>query len=131
MGLKTALNSMLNQYQERTGIQYHLTYHLVDEELPDNLEITLYRVVQEALTNTEKHADAQKITLHLQSVDNNIVLTINDDGNGFCLQQIRKKTGIGLQNMRERIELLAGTFHLETSQKKGTYIRVTLPQEKH
>ena len=129
MGLKVALENLLNQYEERIGISVVFDYQVDVIQLSEDIEITLYRITQEALKNIEKHAEAQTVFLKLSTVHHSITLEIRDDGKGFSLPQTHKNTGIGLQNMRERTELLGGTFNIKTSSTSGTQIRVELPQE--
>ena len=128
MGLEVALESLLSQYRERTSTTFSFNYQVDDRQWPEGIDITLYRVIQEALSNIEKYAEAQNVILKLRSKCDSIVLVISDDGKGFSLDQARKKTGIGLQNMRERVELLGGTFTLETSHLTGTRIKVELTE---
>jgi two-component system NarL family sensor kinase len=128
MGLKMALKNLLHEYQQRTKIDYHFSYHR-SLELTDELETTLYLVIQEALTNAEKHAEAHQVTLKIEQKQNDILVKIHDDGTGFSSQKMRKKTGIGLQLIGERIELLGGTVRIASSKGEGTRIIVTLPKE--
>lgn len=128
MGLETALKNLLREYQQRTNIDYHFNYYL-PIELTDELETTLYFVIQEALTNAEKHANAQQILLKIEQKQNDILVRISDDGNGFSSQKVDKKTGIGLQIIDERVELLGGIVRVISSVGEGTQIIVTLPKE--
>jgi len=127
MGLGSALNSLLMQFQERTGITAQRNIELRPQGVPDDAGIMLYRVVQEALTNIERHADAHQVTLRLQQTARHIHLEVSDDGQGFDLAKVAPGRGIGLINMRERVELLGGQFRLDSAPGQGTNIRATLP----
>jgi two-component system, sensor histidine kinase and response regulator len=86
---------------------------------------TLYRIVQEALTNISKYAGATQVQIHIETTDDRIDLTIADNGRGFNCQQ--QATGFGLQGMQERVAALNGEFHLTTSPGSGCQIQVKLP----
>ena len=127
MGLEVALNNLAHQFSERTGILSDIEYKLDNDQLPDHIEISLYRIVQEALSNIEKHAGAKQLMLSVYAERESAILDIKDNGTGFSTETIQNKTGIGLRNMRERVDLLGGVFTLESSLKKGTHINVVLP----
>jgi two-component system NarL family sensor kinase len=127
LGLEAALKSLLNEYEERTGIIVETILHLPKERLPDDIEITLYRVIQEALSNVEKHAEADEVRLTTRFDRRNIYLTLRDNGCGFVPEQHSGAQGIGVRNMHDRIELLSGEFELTSDLNKGTRIRVSLP----
>ena len=130
MGLDAALQDLLDQFHQRTGVT---TKHAISlnstERLPDVVEITLYRVIQEALTNIERHAKATEVSLELEQESTRVKLVLQDDGQGFSVEEqlIGAKDGIGLRNMRERVELLDGEFIIESVKGKGTRLCVTLP----
>lgn len=127
-GLEKALSYLIHQYSERTGIEVSVDYQLDSEALPEDIEITLYRVIQEALTNTERHAQASNVDIVLSARANRVVMDYHDNGVGFDPSQPRRE-GIGLRNMRERVELVAGVFELESSAVAGTSINVKMPIE--
>jgi two-component system NarL family sensor kinase len=127
LGLDTALKALIDQFMERTEIQ--VTYRFdVSTKLPDEIEITVYRLTQESLTNIEKHAQAKNISLQVLQSHRHVMFECFDDGKG-----ISKKSdlfsGIGLINMRERIELIGGDFMLESQRGKGTKVHALLPLE--
>lgn len=125
LGLDTAIKALIDQFLERTGI--HVDYHFqVTTEIPDEIEITLYRLTQESLTNIEKHAQAKHIELQVGQSDRHIVFECLDDGLGFS-HKTELSSGIGLINMRERLELIGGDFILESQRGKGTKVHALLP----
>jgi signal transduction histidine kinase len=93
--------------------------------LPPQVAKTLYRIVQEALTNICKYAEASEVRVQLQTTCDRVLLSIEDNGRGFQLES--RAGGFGLQGMRERIASLNGEFHLETSPEAGCKIEVSLP----
>lgn len=113
LGLKSALYTMINDFSERTGILTNIHLDLPEQRLPDDIEITLYRITQEALTNVEKHAEARHVGLRIWTGEGNIWVEVSDDGKGF--QTNSSADGIGLLNMRERTELLSGHFILKAA----------------
>jgi PAS domain S-box-containing protein len=100
-------------------------------ELDPQREIALYRIAQEALSNVAKHANASRVTMALQAKENAITLRIDDNGIGFNLEDagVRKPIhpGLGLISMRERTELLGGTFAVKATRGQGTTIMATIP----
>ena len=130
MGLEAALQDLLDQLHERTGVNIKRGILLnPSERLPDVVEITLYRVAQEALMNIERHANATEVALELEQQPTIVKLVLQDDGQGFSTDGLPpgSKEGIGLKNMRERVELLDGEFTIESTKGKGTRLHVILP----
>lgn len=100
----------------------------LEENLDQNIQIVVYRIIQECINNTIKHAEAKKITLGISQSENNLKTIIIDDGKGFDPEKIpRSNDGMGLGNIRSRISLLKGTFSIESAEGKGTRIEVNIP----
>src|SRR5204863_9253004 len=91
----------------------------LERRLPAEIETTLYRVVQEALTNVVKHAGAAHVSIVVTSRDSSIAVTIDDDGSGFDPANVRADA-LGLLGMRERLALVGGTLTIESSPDAGT-----------
>ncbi|SEG22191.1 cache domain-containing protein [Marinobacterium lutimaris] len=127
LGLERGLAALLEHFSERTNIRISKEVALPETRLPEDIEITLYRLIQEALTNVEKHADASDIALKLDHQGGKVRLDLKDNGCGFDPQANRHMLGIGLRNMRERVELLGGEYRLDAGEGEGTRIRVALP----
>jgi len=127
LGLASALGNLLEQFSERTGIRIKHEISLPDARLPEDIEMTLYRLVQEALTNVERHADAGELVLRLDHRRSGVRLDLRDNGRGFDPESNKQPSGIGLRNMRERVELLGGEYRLDSGVGEGTRIRVRLP----
>ncbi|WP_114312830.1 sensor histidine kinase [Thermus caldifontis] len=128
LGLEAALKRMAEEFQERTGIRANLLCRLRGR-LPETHETALYRVVQEALTNVARHAQARQVSVVLQQEGDEISLVVEDDGQGFPPQA---QPGLGILGMRERIELLGGRFQMESLPGLGTtlYARIPLKEVK-
>lgn len=127
MGLTSALKNLLEEYEMRTGIQVSTDLNFPTQRLADDIEITLYRVVQEALCNVEKHADANKVTLKTWVQGGHVWVALKDNGVGFDQRTCQHTSGIGLRNMHDRIELLSGELLLSSVRGQGTQLRVKLP----
>ncbi len=131
-GLVTALRMLSKDFEKVHSVRTSFREtHAVPGPVDPNIEIALYRIAQEALSNTAKHARAQSVTLDLDRQDASIRLTIADDGTGFGEKDAARARdeghGMGLMSMRERSELLGGTFRVDTAADRGTTIIVTLP----
>jgi signal transduction histidine kinase len=104
---------------------------LSDLNIPSPVATNIYRIIQEALTNVLKHAKASRVSIILNCHSGQIIAIVEDDGCGFDLEkpnQGRGKPRLGLLGMKERAELMGGTFTVESESGKGTtvYIRVPL-----
>ena len=124
LGLLPAIRSLCERWQSVTGCVY-------TAQLPDALPTltpaqtsTVFRCVQEALTNTARHAHAQRVDVHLHTDPEHLHLRVSDDGRG--LPDVTHR-GLGLIGMRERVEALGGTHDLQSSPGRGTFLRISVP----
>jgi two-component system sensor histidine kinase DegS len=99
---------------------------LGEERLPTELETALYRIVQEGLTNAAKHAEPSRASVLLTPKNGSVLLVLEDDGRGFDTTN-GKRAGLGLEGMRERVELLEGRLTIESSEDAGTTVVVEVP----
>jgi signal transduction histidine kinase len=123
-GLLGALQQLTENLQVETGVAPHI--YLDIQPLPNlsaALEVAVYRITQEALTNAVKHARAKTITVTLR-LESNLTLSIRDDGQGLPEHY---RSGLGLRSMRERAEELCGSLLIETHARQGTEIKAVLP----
>ncbi len=127
LGIREAIESHVSQFVSRTGIPVELVARCSSSDIPAEATTTIYRIVQEALNNISKYANAKKVSIKLGVEGNEIQLQILDDGVGFDLSQVRTEHTLGLVGMRERARLLGGNFLLQASPGEGTSIAVTLP----
>ncbi|MDE1224439.1 cache domain-containing protein [Vibrio aestuarianus] len=126
IGLQAALTTLLDDYKSHSTIKIDTLFDTQPGKLKSEVATTLYRVVQESLNNIEKHAHAQQVTVILQQMGNFLQLLIRDDGVGFNLNDAQVRRGIGLRNMRERVEFIGGEFELSSETGFGTEITVLL-----
>jgi signal transduction histidine kinase len=124
-GLAPALERLVQTYSETTGIPVEFEAGL-GERLPPEVETTLYRIVQEALTNIVKHAEARSVSVLLVRREGSVTAVIEDDGRGFDPESTRED-GLGLLGMRERVELHDGRLKIEASPGSGTTLVVEMP----
>ncbi|MFN8353893.1 MAG: histidine kinase [Spirosomataceae bacterium] len=131
-GVVAALRLLCEQTQKTVGIEVKLHANLPLKRLAEPTEIGIYRITQEALTNSLKHADATQIIITLEQQGPIILLKIQDDGKGFSLRKIQAQpkqelSGNGLNNIRTRARLLGGECKILAKHGKGTQISVKLP----
>jgi len=124
LGLKSALKIMAKDFGKREQIDYHISISDKIPVLSDEENIHLYRIVQEALKNIEKYAEATHVSIDLDSDHSTLTLKISDNGRGFSEQA---QSGLGLMGMRERAELIHGTVEIESNLGKGVKITVNVP----
>jgi PAS domain S-box-containing protein len=127
LGLLPTLNSMFARYTKQTQVQVHFEHRGIDARLAPEVEITAYRVLQEALTNVARHAQVREVRVQLWSDGAMLHLQIHDAGPGFDVAStLVDGSGSGLLGMRERVSLLDGEMTLQ-SDAEGTRITVHLP----
>jgi signal transduction histidine kinase len=131
LGLVPALDCFVAEWSERFGIKAEFKAVNVDDEgLDPDLETNLYRITQEALTNTAKHASATSANVILEQKPGVLKLIIEDNGKGFSQADGGRATdmhGLGLGGMRDRARLVGASFEIESSEDAGTSIFITVP----
>ncbi len=128
LGLAAALEQYAREFEQRYGIRAEFEVERVEQSrLPAEVQINLYRIVQEALTNVARHAKASRVSVTLQGRDQTLVVTIEDDGQGFDVEKAMKSGRLGLFGMQERASLLGGLLHIESAPNQGTTINVEIP----
>ena len=132
LGLVPALKRYLTEYQQRFGVQVSLEApNLEGVRLPPEVETTVYRIVQEALTNAARYAECSHISVLLQTRGDMLSVIVEDNGCGFNVEEVmaRKvgRTSLGLYGMIERAQLLGGTLDIESYPGGGTTIYVRIP----
>jgi signal transduction histidine kinase len=125
-GLVPALERLAETFAEQTSVDVHLEAALGDSRLPGEAETALYRIVQEALTNVVKHANARTVSVVLTRKGEGVVVVIEDDGRGFDPSADHAE-GLGLLGMRERSALVGGRLSVESAPDRGTTVAVEVP----
>jgi signal transduction histidine kinase len=124
-GLGSALERLAQTFGERSGIETTVEARL-EERLPPEIETTLYRVVQEALSNVVKHAAAEHVSIVVSQRGSTVAATIDDDGRGFDQDDVRDEA-LGLLGMRERLALVGGSLEIESAPGGGTTLAAQVP----
>jgi len=130
LGLEPALAWLTDQFTQRTAIQCRLYTEGLQEHLPDDIKTCVFRVIQEALNNCEKHASPTCVQIALEQKEDFLNICVEDDGAGFALNTNNtpaRHAGLGILGMRERAVLLGGTLAIRSSPGKGTKLLLTLP----
>lgn len=132
-GLIKALENRLIIFEEASDLKVNFTFSGSDSAIEYYIASALYRIVQEALTNIQKHAHASNVIVDLRIYGNGVSIQINDDGIGFDAEDGHSKKqqsltgGFGLSGLKERVELLKGRFDLQTAPGQGTNIMIYIP----
>lgn len=124
LGLTAALEILTREYAERAGIEVETSLEAV--ELPDAAQLTVYRMVQEALTNVGKYAKASKVLVSVHSYPTHVAVQVRDDGLGFDPASVRP-TSHGLSGMRHRVEAAGGRLSITSRSGSGTLVSAVLP----
>jgi signal transduction histidine kinase len=124
-GLAPALERLAHTFAGQTRLKLDLESQLGTERLPSEIETALYRIVQEALTNVAKHAEAQTVSIVLRRAQGAVTAVIEDDGRGFDLAVTGH--GTGLDGMRERLDLIGGKLKIETRRGGGATLVAVVP----
>jgi signal transduction histidine kinase len=131
LGLEAAIANYLEKWSERFNLDVDFVGNLQGRRLPAPIEITLYRVLQEAMTNVAKHANATRISVVLETDIHEARLIVEDDGSGFVQEHTGAShpwnSGFGLLGMRERLGLVGGSLVIETAQRRGTALFCRIP----
>jgi signal transduction histidine kinase len=129
LGLADAANWLVDDFSKRSGIRCELK--VSGEDLPENLAqpiaTTVYRALQESLTNIARHSGARNAWVAFAMHDGSIHFEVEDDGRGISLEDVAKPRSLGLKGMRERVAYLGGTLEIARAPRGGTLLRVKVP----
>src|SRR5436190_4215427 len=126
-GLSAAIEWKCEEFERRFGVQCKCNLPGNELELREELSTALFRILQEALMNVATHSDANAVTVDLVVDEQNAILIITDNGKGITLDQLLAPTSLGLLGMRERAEVLNGSFVIEGKPEHGTRVTVRIP----
>ncbi|MCC7542938.1 MAG: HAMP domain-containing protein [Deltaproteobacteria bacterium] len=127
LGLAAALEWLAREHEVRTGLRVSLAVDGLEEPIEPLVSITVFRIVQEALTNVARHADATRVAVRVDARGGDLVLEIDDDGRGIDPERIDEATSLGLLGMKERALLVNGTFDVSRKEPRGTTIVLRIP----
>jgi signal transduction histidine kinase len=131
LGLAPAIRFLADGFSKRTGLATPVMSGL-HGRLPRNVETTVYRIVQEALTNAARHSGAQTVKIQLERVGRVLRCAIADDGTGFDVSEVlaaQPRKGLGLLGIQERLNAIGGTLKIRSAPGKGTELVIQLPLE--
>ena len=129
-GLADALEWQATEFEKRTGISCKVKSFLKESITNKKIEITLFRIFQESLTNISRHAAAKNVWAQLSKQENMLELTITDDGVGMDLEKVKSKQTLGLMGMKERVLMVNGEYNINSTIGTGTTITVSIPHVK-
>lgn len=134
LGLLPAVQGLCDQFRSRTGMAIHLRTAGIHRRLGTDIELSLFRILQEALNNVVKHSGASLVTIRLEQEPLWLKLSVRDNGRGFdpSLQHLRRAqaSGLGLLHIRERAEFVGGSMQVDSAPGRGTEIVVRVPLER-
>jgi signal transduction histidine kinase len=125
-GLSAALEDLKETLESSRQYRVHLQIINLHDRVDNTLELNLYRIVQELVSNIMKHASASMITIQLNKLDDELILMVEDDGIGFAPENGAGE-GVGLQNVADRVRSLGGHLHVDTQPGRGATITVEIP----
>ncbi|MFD2565307.1 sensor histidine kinase [Aquimarina rubra] len=126
-GLLPAIKNLAKKASNGDGLLIEVQDYGLDERLDNALEISIFRIIQELITNTIKHANASEINISLTNHDSLLNIIVEDNGKGFDAKILPEKDGMGLKSIEKRIEHMEGTFEIDSTIGKGTNIIINVP----
>lgn len=126
LGLLPAIERQVKEFSKKTGI--HCKVIIDNKNIKINREIstTIFRIIQESLTNVMRHANASKVTISLRLVESNLLLEIRDNGIGISEEKINAQNSLGLLGIRERVRSIKGELEIMGNPQKGTVVKVSI-----
>lgn len=125
-GLKLALESLVNEMQSTQDISIYLFQKYEYDTIPRNIQINLFRIIQEALNNAIKHSGSTTININLVYSESELICTVEDNGTGFDPTNVENE-GLGLQSMKTRVAAMSGNIDIDSKDNSGTLITVIVP----
>jgi PAS domain S-box-containing protein len=130
LGLVSAMSGFCQEFSEQQAVKIDFTHRDVPKDLPQDISLCLFRVLQESLRNAAKHSGCADFAVHVEGLPDHVRLTVCDSGIGFDVEQAIQQRGIGLLSIRERLGLLKGTLRIASRPQGGTEVKVQLPLAK-
>lgn len=126
-GLSAWLKETCLEFEENTDLPVHLDEFPMEENLPQEIQVQLIRIIQEALNNVRKHSDAKQAWVSCRQVGDDLLVEVRDDGKGFSPEEVPSVSRYGLQGMQERSDLVGADFQVISFPGEGTTVRIRLP----
>jgi signal transduction histidine kinase len=128
-GVVAALQSHIRNLFENQTIRTSFDAGAVDQLLNEDGKLVLYRVVQEALSNVVRHSGAGMVSVSVQAEGSDVVVVVEDDGDGFDSRRVGDGAGLGLLGMKERAASTGGSVRVDSTPGGGTQVRLSIPQQ--
>ncbi len=127
LGLAAALEHHVERFVERTGMPCALDLSQEDFEVGDQVATAVFRIIQESLTNVARHSGATRVSVRVEELENEIRLSVQDDGRGLPAREGAKRKTYGLLGMQERVKMLGGRFEISSVPARGTRVGAIIP----
>jgi len=127
LGLEAAAHTLCDELSDRNSVDVRFRSEGVLTDLPEELYVCLYRILQEAAQNAIKHSGSRHVDVSLRRTEREVTLAVRDSGIGFSSDEISKKKGLGLTSMKERLRLVGGELTIDSRSQVGTTIRARVP----
>lgn len=128
-GLILSLENLINRFKKNSKTEIVFIHQGFDNHvLKEDIEINIYRVIQESINNIYKHSFAKKAEIQLYKYEDMIMLTIEDNGAGFDISE-NNSSGIGIENIKNRVNAINGLIYIESAKNKGTLLTIEIPIE--
>lgn len=125
-GLVDALSDYCEGITQSSKLKVHFQSYQLNQRLEQSVEVMIFRIVQELLNNTLKHAQATEVFVQLSQADDVLTLSVEDNGKGFNISELHKSKGIGIQNVKNRVAYLNGKMDIQSAEEKGTIIVIEI-----
>jgi PAS domain S-box-containing protein len=130
LGLEAAIEWQLREFEKRSGIKTAFIEPAEELRIPDPLKNSLFRIFQESLTNAGRHANATKIIVSLKENNGQLILSVEDNGQGFEKEKISAKQTLGILGMKERCQMMGGNFEIRSAPANGTTVIASVPYDR-
>lgn len=132
LGLEPTLRRYLSAFTEKSHVEANLSVNGIKGRLPQAIEVAIFRIVQEALANVAAHANASMVQISIELDEGELNISVEDNGSGFDPQKLGDGDGqkaLGIANMRQRVDMLGGRWHMESEIGRGTKVEAMVPLE--
>jgi signal transduction histidine kinase len=130
LGLITGLQNLFDKISAKSWLQINFNAYGLKERLDESTEVSIYRIILEAVNNVINHARAKNVTVQLMQYETYINILVEDDGIGFNQDHHKQGQGIGLNNIYSRVDHMRGKIDIDTKPKAGTVINIDIPYER-
>lgn len=130
LGLVSALKDLINRFEGEAYPDIFFQYYNIDEKLDDMTALSIYRIIQELINNSIKHAGADEILIQLTTEGDDIVIEYEDDGKGFDPEKLVTRKGMGVENIQSRINYLKGSLSFNSRENEGVSYLIRIPYTK-